>query len=157
MADEEAIPVPDKEPLAPIQYGDRFRGHSNTIDNYVIPIEDERVTFGVKAPNIVTSLIDLGSNTHMPCIDIDGMKVQLRPSTTEGNYHLFIDKEVPWDSYLMLLDALVACGIVNQGFVDHARRRGFSSIRLQHKKGGPSSDSTKPVAKKAKKPSLPVS
>lgn len=66
---------------------------------------------------------------HKPVLDID-VPVMLIPSSTEGHSHLYIDKSVSWDAYCKLLDALVECGIVERGYVQAAKNRGFTSVRL---------------------------
>jgi hypothetical protein len=52
------------------------------------------------------------------------------PSSTEGHFHLFIDKEMTWDHYRDLLCALAAVGIVEQKYVNATIDRGFSAVRL---------------------------
>ena len=53
--------------------------------------------------------------THKPVLDID-LPVKLIPSSTEGHFHLFIDKEMSWKDYTKLLDVLAEVGIIEQGF-----------------------------------------
>src|SRR5690348_415165 len=65
--------------------------------------------------NLVGSLTTRG--THMPVLDIDRIPVRLVESSTPGNYHLYIDKEMPWETYLDLLWALVDAGILERGWV----------------------------------------
>jgi hypothetical protein len=75
--------------------------------------------------NLIGSL-DLDSVVkaqHYPVIDIDH-DAYLLPSSTPGHHHLYIQHAVPHDEYLAMLDAMAAAGIVEEGFVNSARRRG---------------------------------
>lgn len=66
---------------------------------------------------------------HKPVIDID-LPIKVLPSTTEGHFHLFIDKEMTWDHYRDFLCALASVGIVEQKYVNATIDRGFSAVRL---------------------------
>src|SRR5690606_13180081 len=66
---------------------------------------------------------------HRPVIDID-FPVKLIPSSTEGHFHLYIDREMSWVHYLGILEALVDAGVVERGYVEAAKRRGFTAVRL---------------------------
>jgi hypothetical protein len=83
--------------------------------------------------NCISSAIteddDEGHPLHTPAIDIDH-KVVAVSSSTEGNYHLYIDVPCKWDDYLNLLNAMVQCGIVEQGYVDASRARRATFLRL---------------------------
>lgn len=78
---------------------------------------------------VVTSLVEDKVNRHRPVIDID-LPIQVIPSSTRGHFHLYIDKEMSWDTYLHLLHALVYAGIVEEGYLHAAERRGFTAVRL---------------------------
>ncbi len=69
------------------------------------------------------------SHTHKPVLDID-MSVKIFPSTTEGHFHLYIDKEMPWEDYCKLMDVMAEVGILEQGYVNASRQRGYSAVRL---------------------------
>ena len=56
---------------------------------------------------------------HAPALDID-LPCQLIPSSTEGHFHLYIDKAMPWRQYRKLLDVLAECGIIEKGYRDAA-------------------------------------
>jgi hypothetical protein len=71
----------------------------------------------------------LAPKMHMPVIDID-LPCTLVPSTTEGHFHLYIDKEVSWSDYCRLLSAMVDCGIVEEGYYAAALRRGATFVRM---------------------------
>lgn len=63
--------------------------------------------------NLVSSLLENGR--HKPAIDID-IACKLRASRTKDHYHLYIEKEMPWWKYRMLLKVMVWCGIVEEGY-----------------------------------------
>lgn len=67
--------------------------------------------------------------THKPVLDID-MPVKIFESTTPGHFHLFIDKELDWDSYCKLMDVMAEVGILEQGYVNASKQRKYSAIRL---------------------------
>lgn len=67
--------------------------------------------------------------THKPLFDID-MPVKIFPSTTEGHFHLFIDKELSWDDYCELMDVMAKVGILEQGYVNASKQRKYSAVRL---------------------------
>lgn len=124
-----------------------FAGTSDEDSGKVAPRE-----LGVEADaaNLVTSLTDVFEGDpregmdfdyrpdldyrnplrmHAPAIDIDGIEVHVVPSSTTGNYHLFIDKAMPAEHYFELLDVLAKVGIVEPGYVNASRTRGYSSLR----------------------------
>ena len=65
---------------------------------------------------------------HLPVLDID-MPCVLTPSTTPGHHHLLIRKAMPWSDYVKLLDVLAEVGILEEGFVGAAKRRGQTWVR----------------------------
>lgn len=78
--------------------------------------------------NVVTSMTDR-PGWHMPAIDIDGIDIRLVPSSTEGNFHLFIDKAVTWSDYKRLLAAMLDCGIIEEGYYDASVAKGATALR----------------------------
>lgn len=93
------------------------------------PYDGERVlNVEAGAANVITSLIT-GSDLHKPVIDLD-LAAKLVPSSTPGHFHLFIDREMPWETYVELLEALVKAGLVEPGYVDASRERGYTAVRL---------------------------
>jgi hypothetical protein len=83
-----------------------------------------------RAPADVAELVcsDVADGMHMPVIDLD-LPVQLVPSGTPGHFHLYVDKAVPWEAYLRILQAMAEAGIVQWGFHDATALRGFGSVR----------------------------
>jgi hypothetical protein len=102
---------------------------------------DEMLGAAPAAANLVTSLVAnrTTGRWHAPVLDLD-LPATLVPSTTEGHFHLYIDREVPESSYFRLLDTLADCGIIEKGYASASKRRGFSAVRVPWvKKPGASS------------------
>jgi hypothetical protein len=57
---------------------------------------------------------------------VDGQAL-LVPSTSW--WHLYLDRPIDQDTYLRAVDALAACGLLNPGFANGSRDRGFTSLR----------------------------
>jgi hypothetical protein len=76
--------------------------------------------------NLIGSLCEDG--LHRPALDID-LPAELVSSSTAGHFHLFIEVGLPWDRYLVLLDALAAAGVLELAYVKHCRERGMSLVR----------------------------
>lgn len=79
------------------------------------------------APLVSSQLYD---GSHAPAIDIDGIEVRSIPSRTQGNYHLYIEKAMPWWKYRLLLRVLVLCGIVERSYYRASVRRRASFLRV---------------------------
>jgi hypothetical protein len=77
---------------------------------------------------LITSEV-LGTDKHKPCIDVD-LPVRVYPSSTLGHFHLYIDKEMTWWQYRMLLRALVKAGVVEKGFYRASVARKATHLRL---------------------------
>lgn len=65
---------------------------------------------------------------HLPMFDID-KNCALIPSSTNGNFHLVIEHEIPFDKYMAILHAFAEAGIVEWGYHDGTRKRGYAAIR----------------------------
>jgi hypothetical protein len=76
--------------------------------------------------NLVTS--NIVGDLHYPLIDIDHPMAIAESSS--GNYHLMIKKEITTEQFMRLLDVMAEVGIVQKGFADAARARGYSALRL---------------------------
>lgn len=83
--------------------------------------------------NAVTSrtVASLLSSTpvHKPVLDID-FPAKLVPSSTPGHFHLYLDREISWESYRKLLEVLGEIGLLQSGYVESAVSRGYSAVRL---------------------------
>ena len=82
----------------------------------------------------------LGTPTgyHKVMVDID-MEAMLIPTSTEGHYHLVIDKAVSWSDYVVLLKALNNCGIISNGYTNVSIERGCTWLRTPWTRKGDSS------------------
>ncbi|MGZ4745646.1 MAG: hypothetical protein ACXVYY_01050 [Oryzihumus sp.] len=69
---------------------------------------------------------------HMPVIDLD-LPARLVPSGTPGHHHLYLEQEVTFAQYLVILEALATAGIVQWGYVDGVKRRGYGAVRHPNK------------------------
>jgi len=78
--------------------------------------------------NLVGSLCDDGVS-HMPVLDIDRMAVRVVPSTTPGNFHLYIDKPMPWSDYAELIEMLAVVGIIERGYANASLERRATFVR----------------------------
>lgn len=99
-----------------------------------MPMDKIRPTVaGPEDADLITSEVihpsgGLVAGTHKPVLDID-FPVKVVPSSTEGHFHLFIDREMDWDTYVDLLVALQDAGILEEGYVHASIDRGFTGVR----------------------------
>ncbi len=77
--------------------------------------------------NLITSELENGN--HMPVIDIDNIPVHLVPSSHPNHYHLYINKEMSWFRYRLLLRVLVFCGVVDKRYYKNCLKRKRSQVR----------------------------
>jgi hypothetical protein len=93
-----------------------------------------------------TASADLLQRVHRPVLDID-LPAQLVPSSTPGHFHLYLDVEVPHGAYMALLEALAAAGIIERGYCNASRERGYTAVRLPWvRKDDPQLDPAVPMA-----------
>ena len=95
---------------------------------------DSPPTRDLDEANIITSEVE-GSDTHKIVLDID-FPAQLIPSSTEGHYHLIIDKELTWEQYERLLFTMADMDLLEEGYVSASHARGYTSVRLPWIKKG---------------------
>jgi len=76
--------------------------------------------------NLIGSLV--ADDTHAPVLDID-YEARLVPSSTEGHYHLYLDREVPWEKYVAVLEVLADAGIIQKGFARASIARKQTFVR----------------------------
>lgn len=123
-------------------------------------VDERTLAVSPAVANVTSSRIDVLSNftddpkearvrdgydvLHAPVLDID-FPVVVIPSTTPGHFHLYIEKEVCWTDYSMLLDALAECGIIEKGYARASQERGAAYVRVPTAVK-PSPDSPEPVA-----------
>lgn len=107
--------------------------HSMVVEGYSSPQDvvfpgDPRVE--ISEVNLITSHVAGQPGMHAACLDIDSIPVRLTPSRTPGNFHLFIDKPMPWETYKNLLYVLGEAGILEWGYVNASIAKGCSALRL---------------------------
>lgn len=86
----------------------------------------------VEVSHIVTSALGPygeSGDLHKPVIDFD-IPIRAIPSSQEGHFHLYIDKEITWESYKKILDAFVDSGLVERVHAESSKSRGYSAVRL---------------------------
>lgn len=66
---------------------------------------------------------------HRPILDID-FPAELIPSSTDGHFHLYLDKPMTWKQYKKLLNVLSEVGVIEHGYARASIDRGYSSTRL---------------------------
>lgn len=106
------------------------------LDSYEA-IDSRYITEDLDIAQVVTSLVAGQSpipgledlTRHKVVLDID-MPAQLVPSSTPGHFHLYIDHEMDWLDYRVLLLALGVAGILEEGYVGASIARGHTALRL---------------------------
>lgn len=105
--------------------------HSNAIesDTYITPEDEVRVAVpDKKGANLISSETVPGSQYHYLFLDLD-VPHQYIPSSTEGHGHLIIEKRLYKDVMWKILNLLKDAGVLENGFVDLAERRGAVFLR----------------------------
>ncbi len=80
---------------------------------------------------------DDGPHFHAPALDIDGIHCELKPSSTKGNFHLYIDKPMSWSHYVKLLAVLREVGIIDDDFYNCSIQDKKTMLRIRDKKHDP--------------------
>lgn len=90
--------------------------------------------------DVIASVLNTtGAPKHKPVIDID-LPCSLVESSP-GKFHLYIDKEVDEDIYFRMVMAMVRAGIVEEGYYNASKHRGYTAVRHpDHPKVRPLSD-----------------
>lgn len=87
--------------------------------------------------NLISSLLEESEgidpfstpgDKHALTLDID-MEARLLPSSTPGHYHLFIDRVLTWEQYVVVLQALAFAGIIEDGYFRAALRQKQTYVR----------------------------
>lgn len=109
----------------------------------LVPAEFQSYVMADKdSANLIGSLTPKG--THLPTLDID-FPVYRVPSSTEGHYHLFIEKELTSLQYNKLMSALRYCELVQEGWYDTFKKMGCSFVRVPWIKKGDKPKKDPPV------------
>lgn len=95
--------------------------------------EQVRIPAEPEEANLVGSLIN--QDIHLPVFDID-YGARLIPSSTEGHYHLYLDRPCKWRDYRRVLKAMAKAGLIQKGFADHSIRRKEAFVRKPGVKKG---------------------
>ena len=67
---------------------------------------------------------------HVIMFDVD-VPMQVIESSTPGHYHVYFPNTyLPKEKLFNLLDALADCDIVERGYAEASRARGFAALRL---------------------------
>ncbi len=100
--------------------------------------EAVRLTKDLNEANVILSKMDLPEGVephHRPVLDID-LEAILLPSSKPGHFHLYLDKPMTWPVYRALLIAMKDAGLLEEGYVNAALRRGYTAVRLPWIKKG---------------------
>jgi hypothetical protein len=76
--------------------------------------------------NLVSSLTEDG--LHAPAFDID-YDAELIASSTPGHFHLYLNKQIRWDDYVRVLEAMEKAGLIQSGWAQSGRTRGMTFLR----------------------------
>jgi hypothetical protein len=112
----------------------RKAGRVESLNDYKAFGDDVDFTVDQEAANVVTSCEDDSSpwaapDIHLPVLDLD-FPIVAEPSTTEGHFHLYIDRAMTWDQLVKLMDVMEEVGLLETGYVEAAKIRSYSSVRL---------------------------
>lgn len=81
----------------------------------------------VEMANLITSTCDEGAELHLPVLDFD-LPIHVQKSSN-GNNHLYINKKITWDKYVKVMEAMADAGILEEGYVNASKSRGYSAVR----------------------------
>lgn len=77
---------------------------------------------------LITSSRAQDHSVHAPVINLD-VPCNLVPSARVGHTHLYIDKEISQEGLFEILEVLAKHGIVEMGYAQATRSRGYSAVR----------------------------
>jgi hypothetical protein len=82
--------------------------------------------------NLVSSMVPGDGETylHAPVLDID-YGARLVESSSPGHFHLYLDKVCTWEQYLAVLEAMANAHLIERGYVEAAKRRGTTMVRIR--------------------------
>ena len=87
------------------------------------------VVSSLREANLIDSRVPDKPGIHRPIFDFDGMECTLVPSSTPGNFHLYVEKEVEWEKWLKVLESMAEAGLIQWGFYRLSKLRGASFAR----------------------------
>lgn len=85
-------------------------------------------TGDLEQATVITSRV-VESDKHKIVLDLD-LPAKLIPSSTPDHYHLYIDRELDWQTYSELLAALAKAGLIEDGYAGASIARGYTAARL---------------------------
>lgn len=83
----------------------------------------------IASADLVSSHVAGTKDMHAPCLDID-YAAELLPSSTQGHYHLFLNRQMPWRRYKKLLKALRKADIIEEGYYKMSMKRRGTFLRV---------------------------
>ena len=89
---------------------------------------EERVPTSAINAQLCTSLMRHRKGYHAPVLDLD-IPHLLIPSSSDKHSHLYLDVEIPWWKYKVLLRVLAWVGILEKGYVQASISRGHTAVR----------------------------
>jgi hypothetical protein len=98
-----------------------YKATLNETDYEVKPDEAD-----INNGNLIGSATQQG--THAPVFDLD-FPAYLLPSSSPGKFHLYLEKEISWESYLDILESMVNAGLLEPGWVDSGITNGAMLLR----------------------------
>lgn len=94
-------------------------------EGWVTPV---KVVETYEEANLILSSTTNG-NEHLPVFDLD-FPCKLVPSRTEGHFHLYMNVPVEWEAFLKVLEAMVDAGLIEKGYYEASKTRGFTAARV---------------------------
>lgn len=82
--------------------------------------------------DVVTSQLAENPKLHAPLFDLD-IPHFYYPSSTQGHGHLYLDKPVTWRQFKRVLRAMYLAGLIEKGYYQATKRRGYATLRLPEK------------------------
>jgi hypothetical protein len=107
---------------------DHSYGDSPELEGWDELTSADLYTSQVVYPNGNSWIKDGEEPKHVVAIDLD-IPAVLIPTSTPGHSHLLIDKELTWEEYSTLLNALAAAGIIEEGYNEISQKRKRTDLR----------------------------
>lgn len=104
---ERTHPMPGNE-LARV---DNFKSYKEAGE-----LAERRWVDTLEEANLVSSLVTDSDNRHRPVLDLD-FPAKLIESSTPGHFHLYLNHEMSWEHYKLLLETMATVGILEEGYV----------------------------------------
>jgi hypothetical protein len=109
---------------------------TRTFTRYAHPIETEdydepsdRVEVPESEATLISSKIPGTDDEHGPVFDLD-FPARLVPSSTEGHFHLYLERPISWRKFRLVLWAMWKAGLIEKGYYRNTVRRGAAYVRV---------------------------